>query len=263
MSKPDDNKKENFLVRCWQWTGFSDKRLWDWLVLLIVPLVLGFGVYYFQQQASKRQQQSAIDKARQDSLANYLSQMVTLMVDKHLLDPPDNLADTEKSTRDAAIIAARSLTGSVLKTLDAKRNAQILRFLSDAKLITVISEAGVFQDIDLQGVDLGGLQLDEIDLSGADLSNVTLAGASLERAILLKTNLSGAFLYFTGMSGAKLIGTNFQNAVALETAFLDNVEIEEQSSSCAAYTDRYRDEDCRTIFPKGFLLNPPPSDSAR
>ena len=254
MIENDLNKQNSMTFHFWQWTGFADKQLWDWLVLLIIPAMLGFGVFYFEQQASKRQQESAIDQARQQSLSNYLEQMVTLMVDKHLLDPANKLTDARKLIKTAAIVAAKSLTGSVVKTLDSRRNAQIIRFLSDAKLISVISEANVFQDIDLKGANLSHLHLDGIDLSGSDLSNATLAGASLSGATLLKADLSGTFLYFTGLDKANLIGTNFQNAIALETAFLEGIKYKERSSTCAAYTDRYPDEDCKTIFPAGFVL---------
>jgi hypothetical protein len=41
------------------WTGFGDKKLWDWLELLLVPLILGalaFGLTWWQSNS-----QQAID----------------------------------------------------------------------------------------------------------------------------------------------------------------------------------------------------------
>ncbi|HAG99729.1 MAG TPA: hypothetical protein DCL75_12965 [Ktedonobacter sp.] len=32
------------------WKGFSDKKLWDWLGLLIIPVILAVGGFLFTEQ---------------------------------------------------------------------------------------------------------------------------------------------------------------------------------------------------------------------
>jgi hypothetical protein len=45
----------------WAWTGFGRQRLWDWLDLLIVPIVLGLGGYLFAMSENRRTQRVAAD----------------------------------------------------------------------------------------------------------------------------------------------------------------------------------------------------------
>src|SRR3712207_204626 len=55
----------------WNWdgTGFSGASLWDWLDLLIVPLMLGIGGIWFQ--SAQRQRELASQEAqRQRELAS-------------------------------------------------------------------------------------------------------------------------------------------------------------------------------------------------
>ncbi len=43
----------------WKWTGLPERTLWDWLSLLIVPLVLALGGYLFTRSENERTRQSA------------------------------------------------------------------------------------------------------------------------------------------------------------------------------------------------------------
>jgi ABC-type multidrug transport system fused ATPase/permease subunit len=77
------------------WTGFFNKTLWDWLQLLIVPLVLAVIALTFQfansrteQQIAKQRyeqdQQIALDKQREDLLQTYLDRMSELLLKEKL-----------------------------------------------------------------------------------------------------------------------------------------------------------------------------------
>jgi hypothetical protein len=41
--------------KVWDWTGFGDKTAWDWMQLLIVPLVLAVGALSFNEAQTTRQ----------------------------------------------------------------------------------------------------------------------------------------------------------------------------------------------------------------
>ncbi len=41
--------------KVWDWTGFGDKTAWDWMQLLIVPLVLAVGAFSFNEAQTTRQ----------------------------------------------------------------------------------------------------------------------------------------------------------------------------------------------------------------
>src|SRR5690349_2230409 len=46
------------------WTGFSAKTLWDWLQLLLVPVILTIGGYWLNQLQKSREERSAEQQAK-------------------------------------------------------------------------------------------------------------------------------------------------------------------------------------------------------
>src|SRR5207249_3544489 len=78
----------------WDWTGFngdnkSGKTLWDWLQLLIVPVVLAVGGYLFNFTVSRNERQAAAnrdktereiasDNQREEALQAYIDKMSEL-----------------------------------------------------------------------------------------------------------------------------------------------------------------------------------------
>ena len=207
------------------WTGLAKQTFWDWLSLLIVPLVLALGGYLFTRSESRRaqsvaEQQSALDREladqrtnedrktaderRQDDLLQaYLDQKGQLLIDKELRQAKD---DAEVRT------LARARTVTVLPRLDGDRKRSILQFLYESALIdrdhTVVDLTGAdLSGATLSGARLGETNLGETNLSGADLSSADLRGADLHDCDLTEANLSGlseAELGETGLSGKRL-----------------------------------------------------------
>jgi len=106
----------------WSTTGFLDKSLWDWLQLLIVPLVLAFGALGFQlattrteshiaQQRYEQDQKIALDKQQEGLLQAYLDRIAELLLEKKLG------ASASKEVRQIA----RVRTITVLTQLNAQR----------------------------------------------------------------------------------------------------------------------------------------------
>jgi uncharacterized protein YjbI with pentapeptide repeats len=222
----------------WEWTGLvgipehSETRLgWDWLELLIIPIVLGAGALWFNQRARKGEQEQrqnelkiANDQRHEDTLQRYLDRMSELVLDKYL----------RESKRDDAVRAmARARTLTVLRSLDGNRKGQVVRFLHEADLIGKVAiekseERHVIEAIiDLGGADLRGAILSVAILSGAilrdanlrdanlrfaNLSNANLTEANLSYAILNEANLSGAALIRADLSGAALSGASLRDA---------------------------------------------------
>jgi hypothetical protein len=116
----------------WAWTGLVDikgypkKTFWDWLELLIIPIVLAFGAFWLNTQTRKSEQALAQDRARENALQRYLDSMQELILDK-------GLGRSEKDVEIRAVARARTLT--VLRSLDGKRKGQVVRFLYEADLL--------------------------------------------------------------------------------------------------------------------------------
>ena len=197
------------------------KLLWDWMGLLIVPIVLGAGALWFNQQARKGEQQQrqnelniADQNRREDALQHYLDRMQELILDKGL----------KRSKKDAEIRdVARVRTLAALRSLDSSRKGQVARFLHEADLIgkVVIEESGERQVIeaiiDLGNADLEGANLISARLEGANLISARLEGANLISANLIsanltRANLSGASLLEANLGGANLGGANLRGA---------------------------------------------------
>jgi pentapeptide repeat protein len=187
-------------VREWKWTGlvknanYHKRTLWDWLDLLIVPVVLAIGGYLFTRSESRRTQDIAnqqrdldreiADERRQDdTLQAYLDGMSQLLTDK---DRP-----LHRSQRgDSLSTVARTLT--VLPRLDGERKGRVVQFLYESGLIAK---------------DHPILSLIEADLREANLSGANLIGAYLKLA-----NLSGAYLNGANPSGADLSYASLEGA---------------------------------------------------
>jgi len=244
-------------VREWRWTGFvgdkdfSKKTLWDWLELLIVPVVLALGGYLFARSENSRTQKIAeeqrtldreiADEQRQDDvLQAYLEGVSQLLTDK---DQPLHRAQL----RDSLSMVARARTLTVLTRLDGKRKASVVQFLYESGLIIKNQLVVVLRDADLSEADLNGTYLSEADLNGANLSEALLSDVNLSRADLSEAdlrgaklsgadlneartdlseaNLSRADLHGANLHGAKLFGAHYLSKASLSSAELSDVNL--------------------------------------
>jgi hypothetical protein len=217
-------------------TGFGDKTVWDWLQLLIVPLILVVGGYLLNSQQTTRQLateesraenqlEAEEERAQQEALQQYNDEMRSLIFDEGLLESQEG---------DAVRELARARTLGVLDNLDPDRKRIIVSFLRETSLLSSYDDTIV----DLSGADLTEAYLREArlvntslgvqgsltphdertDLSAANLSGAILLGANLKGAILKGANLSDALVGTTDPSlpwhpkNAALVGVDFSNA---------------------------------------------------
>jgi uncharacterized protein YjbI with pentapeptide repeats len=236
----------------WFWSGLAPKSAWDWLELLIIPIVLGASVLWFNSQARRaqndietRRQESAQmlaqqergndrhiaeDRARDDALQSYFDRMSELILDK-------NLGESDKGTVEQLVASARTL--AVIRSLEGDqrgRKIHVIKFLIESNLIGKISLSGAdlssailsnanlidadltsadLSGADLKGADLKGANLRSADLTSADLSGADLKGADLRNANLRSADLSGADLRSADLTSADLSGANLFGALLL------------------------------------------------
>jgi hypothetical protein len=132
----------------WTWTGLETKSAWDWLELLIIPVALGAGAFWFNTQTRKSERELAHrereneqelahrerendreiaqDRVREEVLQRYLDRMQELILDEGLRRP-------EKGAEIRSVSRARMLTA--LRSLDGNRKGQVVWFLYEAGLI--------------------------------------------------------------------------------------------------------------------------------
>ncbi|MBA7467610.1 hypothetical protein ES707_02831 [subsurface metagenome] len=195
----------------------AGKTLWEYLEILIIPLVIGIAAFWFQRTVAKRDKaiekaarerdeaikEAAIergleiesDRQRQATLATYFDRMSDLLIN-------NRLRELEEGSEVRTVAKARTV--SALRNLDGKRIAQVIQFLTESslggeKLLTIELLEADLQKVDLRGADLQGASLWVAKLQGTNLQ-----GAKLQKAILIGANLQGAILWGANLQGANL-----------------------------------------------------------
>jgi uncharacterized protein YjbI with pentapeptide repeats len=238
-------KHEEEARKAWAHREIGGKTVWDWLQLLVVPIMLSLITVAFTWQQSARQQriedqraQQAQEieerraeaereiqeqRAQQSTFQMYLDQMGGLLLDRGLRSSGEN-SDVRRLAR------ARTLV--VLESLGAHRQNRVLRFLEETDLIQArapdrppiislkyaslrdfeLNGKQLLRDTDLTQANLSGGDLARADLEGTDLSGAHLDGANLAGANLRGAWLSGAYLHDADLSHADLTGADLSDA---------------------------------------------------
>jgi uncharacterized protein YjbI with pentapeptide repeats len=243
------------------------KGLWDWLDLLIVPAVIGFGVVWLGERQQRARDQTAQEdrqrrqremeeqryrellvedqRAQHEALQAYLDKMSELLIDKGLHEKADRY--------DPMRVTARARTLALLEQLDreddeeaGERKRTVLLFLREARLINrvriadrrgcVIYHAHYvgLRDANLRKAKLRGHRListlgkEPVSLEGAIFEGADFSGANLERANLRHTNLLDAKLVRAKLVGANLVRANLEGA-NLEEANLKDANLRQVS----------------------------------
>jgi uncharacterized protein YjbI with pentapeptide repeats len=216
--------KSSWFGEFWQWTGFSERTLFDWLQIIssiAVPVILGILSY----QLSAQQAKTAEESQRSALVTEYYDQMQKLLIDEKLRG---TAVDSEVRSM------GRAMTLSTARQLDGERKGDLLKFLYESRLIGGQCKYDAKQIrynqcqnaiIDLKGAKLGSTIIDSnntlplagIDLRGASLpeaklSKVVLNSALMNRVILKDTDLSEALLADAQLQDALLEGANLTNA---------------------------------------------------
>lgn len=201
-----------------EWTGFGQTEvagevqpantLWEWLGLLIVPLMLAIGGFLLnrwqvrredqaQQAEKERAELAAKQRAQDEALRAYLDQMSNLMVDRKMREDPAG-SDTHR--------LAQARTIAILLGLDEDRKRRPLKLIYELSLIPK---------------DNPILDLSNAGLDTADLSEITLRDACLKKADLRRAQLQGADLRGTDLTGADLRGADLTDANLSDTCLAD------------------------------------------
>ncbi len=203
----------------WSWTGLRGKTLWDWLQLLIIPVLLTLGaIWYTARQNHDRE--IALDNQREVVFQTYLDKMSELLLEK-------NLRGSKEEDEVRKIAHVRTL--AVLSNLDNRRKGNVLQFLHESDLINKNTPIIRLLGADLRGADLSKafhiafpwvVHQDIVDTVewgaatqfGADLISTNLRGANLSRACLYDSDLRGADLRDANLHDADLIGAWLRDA---------------------------------------------------
>ena len=226
-------------------TGIRGKTVWDWLQLLLVPLLLAGIGYWFTASQHDSEQRIAdanrladiarqVDQQREAALQAYLDRMSDLLLGNNT--GKDSLSLASALSTDEVSQVAQAQTFTVLRNLDGQRKGIVLEFLYDAKLlgypypedsnaifkppILTLGLADlnmmILTNTALPGVVLSYTHLRNADLAGTSFRHANLTGADLEGADLAGTDLFSSGLPMADMKGANLTGANLDQATLCE-----------------------------------------------
>ncbi len=191
----------------------KQRSWWDWLQLLLLPVLLvgialALGVQQYQQTQATAQQvhqqqaamlHSAAEQQQDSLLRAYINNISDMIVHSKLL---------HSTPIDDVRVAAQADTLSTLQQLDPQHKGLLLSYLFQTKLINNDFQVINLRDANLRGADLHGLDLRDTYLYGADLRGANISGSNLSYATLVFVNLGGANLTAADLHGTDMRGAN-------------------------------------------------------
>lgn len=205
------------------WTGFKDKKFWDWLDLLLVPFVLAVGISLMEVNENKAQRYSLNEQYKQQMLRDYLKDMTSLIFDQQKMV---TLRNAEEFSPQREVLTSR--TYAILEVFgEDQKRSQIIRFIGNSSLSRFIS----IRRSNLNNLDLSHVNLSGIDLRKTDLSNTKLTGANLKEANLAGANLKEANLEGVNICGADLSNANLQNTSLANAKYNEKTTFSKNSIS--------------------------------
>jgi hypothetical protein len=206
--KQDSSKDMPLWKRLWRWTGWRDKKLWDWQAFLFFPVSAALIVSLFTQYQNTRQQEIENLRAERAMVETYLEDIGTLLLEENLR--------TEGENSDVRLLA-RARTLVILDGVSEDRKVRLLEFLSETQLIQFGSQgeppvislrfANLSETRLVKRRILSNTDLDRAELMGANLYDANLENTELPRADLSGADLTGADLTGADLTGADLMGT--------------------------------------------------------
>lgn len=183
-------------------TGFEEQNLWEWMKLLIVPLLIPVSLLWLTRRTQENEKALANYKATKEELQNYFDRMTELLL-KHSLKTSAEDSETRS--------IARSITFAVAPELNSVQKGQLLIFLYDAGLIFRYSPI----------LNLGGVDLQKVSIMPkADLRRISLRGANLQNSKFERANF-----YYADFKSSKMQNTNLIGAILLQASLRDAILI--------------------------------------
>jgi uncharacterized protein YjbI with pentapeptide repeats len=232
-------------------TGFHGKTLWEWMKLLMVPLVVGILAAWFQvttnnaaqeredsraalqlkltedleklqqdreDERARLQREGDDQRARQGALQLYIQDISELLLREKLAESP-SLPATEQGQQAQQVDVrqvlvrqiARAHTLATVGRLDDVRKGVLLQFLYDVNLLSWV-DCGVPIVPPPQSRQECRIIPRPINVHSADLRNTVLVNIFLHRVDLRGANLSGANLSLSTLDSANLNYANLSGA---------------------------------------------------
>ncbi|MGK7885754.1 MAG: pentapeptide repeat-containing protein, partial [Crocosphaera sp.] len=192
----------------YQWSGFQNKKFWDWLELLFVPIILTLGVFFLEVQAESRQERLELLKQEQQAMTEYVKNV------KDVIKVTNNSEDDQLELSLANRKLIEAFTKIILLEISPERKRRVIAFLHELGLINLaknnisIIELG---DANLTNAKLNDLNLSNTNFRNTELIGVDFTGTNLSRASFRGTKINNVNIDFANLQYASIRGAEFSN----------------------------------------------------
>jgi uncharacterized protein YjbI with pentapeptide repeats len=254
----------------WVWTGFLGRTLWDWMKLLIVPIILALGSLLLTQmerlnsaraqQLDRERLQLDRELAQEQQITRLLTQAIDQLGSEKVENRLGAIYALERISRESEVDhwpimeilatyvrqrAPRRLEEdggpaeeSTTPTYDELPAPDIQAILTILRRRTRHYGHGEPEPLDLRLTDLSGADLRGVHLEGAELEGTVLRGANLRDAILSGANLRRTDLRMALLHRANLAEVDLSEA-RLEHAWLDEANLRRADLEGADFRSAY------------------------
>lgn len=197
------------------WTGFQNKTLWDWIDLLIVPLVLAIASWTLGRFEKNIESNISADRFRETTIQSYLSQMNLILSEQR-----DNLEKPNSPINQVANLNTENIFQFLSSDIPKKK--VVLLYLYKAGLLQVTDVKQLNSILHIENLDFAGINLERISLNQSCLQNCYFKNANLRFSNLSECNFDESKFSKASLTGALLIGSSFQNS-RFDYAILDGI----------------------------------------
>ncbi len=206
-------------------TTATGKFLWDWLQLLIFPLVvagLGTAVSLIQKNT---EQKISSDKDNETALESFMDSLFKLALE-------NNLAEIEPPVR----LFLETKVHNLARRLDGYRKGLLLQFLYKTELTRRSSPL-----ISLENADFARADLKSMILVDQDFTGISLAQADMTDGIFY-----GSDFYFADLTGARLVDAKINDsnltAATLDAVSAQTVRLERSRLATASLREAHLEQ---------------------
>jgi len=244
-----------------EWTGFGAydeskqgvraKTLWDWLDLLVIPVVLAVIAWLYKEHEKFKNKNNEKTQRQNQALDDFIKIITDLNLNH-------GLATT--SPKDGTKEIARSRVILILESIEGERKGEILQFLYESKLIDMNPKLVLF-GANFNKIQLSGIDLSEAEIRGAyfidsDIQNVNIDNSIFIGCNFKNSNFSKSKVYKTDFSYSNLSGclfndmdlssVNFEGANLSKADFSDSIVTQKQSELIKTF-DGIKNENLKII----------------
>ena len=201
-------------MRFSDWIDCQDKRLWDWLELLLVPLLLGASVATLELLEDRRQELNLNEQYKQQILRDYFKDLNDLIFNE---DAFSLLRESGSYDPRRELLGSRTVATLDILAEDRGRKIQVVRFIGNSQLSALIP---------IRRANLAELDLSFVNLRKADLRVTDMSGTNFEGADLRGSYLCGSDLSRSNFQGTKLEGAYYSEETTIPKGTLTRTQLD-------------------------------------